>query len=84
MSAYVYIVAGEDRHVVAACEGPLSDAITCHDAACGGTAMLLWAESAPDIATAQRLVPLIEGLDDAAYADLLGGATEAMSLLRET
>ena len=40
MSAYVYVLADDDRHYVHACEGDLSAAIAAHDAAAGKPALL--------------------------------------------
>lgn len=81
--AYVFVVSDGEQHFVNACDGDLSDAIARYDKTLGKTAILLWAEAVHDLATAKRLVPLIEGLDDNRYADLLAGKDEAASLLRQ-
>ena len=83
MTAYVYVVAADDRHHVNACDGDLSAAIGALDKTLGKPVILLWAEAVSDYATAQKLAPLIEALEDEPYADLLAGRDEAASLLRE-
>ena len=80
--AYVFVVSDGEQHFVNACEGELAAAIARYDKAFGKSAILLWAEAVHDLATAKQLVPLIEALDDSAYADLLAGKDEAASLLR--
>ena len=82
MSAFVFVLSDGERHYVNAADGELQPAIARYDAIFGKPAILLWAEAVPDKATADRLVPLIEALDDDRYADLLAGKDEALSLLR--
>lgn len=81
MTAYVYVIADDDRHHVLATGDDLSEAIALHDAELGKPAVLLWAEVVTNFETAQELVPLIEALDDDRYAALLAGKDEARSLL---
>lgn len=82
MIAYVFVISDGERHYVNAADGELTAAVKRYDKALGKTAILLWAEAVADKATADRLVPIIEALDDARYAALLAGEDEAASLLR--
>lgn len=56
-----------------ACDGDLSAALARHDAEAGTTAILLWAETVAEHATAEALIPKIEALDDPRYDALLRG-----------